>query len=123
MAPRSKNLFTTMDYGPLIEKKRQLIPELEAAMSEDGFFNDLKRSSEITREYKRTKKLLEQWDELESCRTNLKENEELTKGEDEELAEMAREEIPGFCRPRSKNSRTGFSMPCSLTMPTRIAMP
>lgn len=85
-----------MDYGPLIEKKRQLIPELEAAMSEEGFFNDLKRSSEVSREYKRTRKLLEEWDELQVCRTNLQENEELARGDDKDLADMASEEIPAL---------------------------
>ncbi|MDF1815353.1 MAG: peptide chain release factor 1 [Verrucomicrobiales bacterium] len=85
-----------MDYGPLIEKKRQRIPELESIMAEDGFFNDPGKSAEISREYNRTKKLLDEWDELQKCQTNLAENEELVKGDDEEMAEMAAEEIPGL---------------------------
>ncbi len=82
-----------MDYGSLIEKKKARVPEIEEIMAEDGFFNDPKRSAEISREYNRTKKLLEEWDELTQCRENLADNEELAKGDDE-LAEMAQEEIP-----------------------------
>ena len=84
-----------MDYGPLIEKKRQRIPELERIMSEEGFYTD-PNYAEISREYNRTKELLAQWDELEQCRKNLIENEELQKSDDEELAEMAAEEIPAL---------------------------
>lgn len=83
-----------MDYGPLIEKKRARIPEIEGIMSEEGFFNDQERAAEISREYNRTKSLLDEWDELTECRTNLKENQELAKSDDEEMAEMAAEEIP-----------------------------
>lgn len=83
-----------MDYGTLIEKKRQRLPELEGMMSADGFYDDQKRAAEISREYNRTTKLLEEWEELENCRSNLTENEEMAKGDDEELAEMASEEIP-----------------------------
>lgn len=83
-----------MDYGPLIEKKRSRIPELEKIMAEDGFFNDAKRAAEISREYNRTNKLLDCWEELQQCRSSLEENEELAKSSDEELAAMASEEIP-----------------------------
>ncbi|NNE92605.1 MAG: peptide chain release factor 1 [Verrucomicrobiales bacterium] len=83
-----------MDYAPLIEKKRSRLPELESAMSEDGFFNDPQSAAETTREYNRTKKLLEDWDLLEKSRAELEENRELAKSEDEEMAEMATEEIP-----------------------------
>ena len=83
-----------MDYGPLIEKKRQRVPELEGVMGEDGFFNDQKRAAEISREYNRTKKVIEEWDELQKCQTDLADNEELAKGEDKEMAELAEAEIP-----------------------------
>ena len=85
-----------MEYGPLIEKKRTRIPELESEMAADGFFNDPKVAAETTKEYNRTKKLLEDWDLLEKSRSELAENQELAKGDDEEMAEMAAEEIPAL---------------------------
>ncbi len=85
-----------MDYSSLIEKKRGRIPELERAMSEDGFFSDPKRSAEVSREYNRTKALLKEWDELQQCLADLADNEDLARSDDEELAEMAGEEIPAL---------------------------
>ena len=83
-----------MDYGPLIEKKRSRIPELESAMATDGFFSDAKRAGDMTREYNRTKGLLENWETLAKARRDLEENAALAKADDAELAEMAAEEIP-----------------------------
>ena len=83
-----------MDYGPLIEKKKRRIPELEETMAQEGFFNDPKAAAEVSREYNRTKELLEEWEKLSHCRAQLEENEELVKGDDAELAQMAEEEIP-----------------------------
>ena len=82
-----------MDYAPLIEKKRLRIPELEQSMAQDGFFDDPRRAGELTREYNRTRSLLEDWEALEKARSDLSENEELARGNDD-LAEMAGEEIP-----------------------------
>jgi len=83
-----------LDYGPLIEKKRSRIPELESAMATDGFFSDAKRAGDMTREYNRTKGLLENWETLAKARRDLEENAALAKADDAELAEMAAEEIP-----------------------------
>jgi peptide chain release factor 1 len=83
-----------LDYGSLIEKKRSRIPELESAMASDGFFADSKRAGELTREYNRTRGLLEDWETLAKARRDLEENVALSKGDEPELAEMAAEEIP-----------------------------
>ncbi len=83
-----------MDYAPLIEKKRQRIPEIEAAMSEDGFFNDQEQAATINKEYNRTKKLIEDWDLLEKTRAELADNKELASSDDPDMAEMAADEIP-----------------------------
>ena len=83
-----------MDYATLIEKKRLRIPELESLMAQDGFFDDPRAAGEMTREYNRTKALLEDWESLEKAKEDLVENQELAKGEDAEFAEMAAEEIP-----------------------------
>lgn len=85
-----------MDFAPLIAKKRDRLTELEAIMASDGFFEDPKQATEISREYNRTKTLLESWDRFANATSQLEENRELAKGEDAELAAMAEEEIPGL---------------------------
>lgn len=85
-----------MDYGPLIEKKRYRIPELESFMAQDGFFENPRQAGELTREYNRTKSLLEDWESLGKARSELEENRELAKSDDAAMAEMAAEEIPGL---------------------------
>jgi len=64
-------------------------------MAESGFFDDPRAATETTREYNRTRQLLEDWDDLVKARSDLAENEEMARGEDE-MAEMAAEEIPGL---------------------------
>ena len=53
-----------MDYTPLIEKRRQRLEELETVIAEPDFFNDQKKASEIMREHRRLKELMETWDSL-----------------------------------------------------------
>jgi peptide chain release factor 1 len=62
-------------------------------MAQDGFFDDPGKAGELTREYNRTKTLLEDWEALAKAREDLTENRELAKGDDADLAEMAVEEI------------------------------
>lgn len=83
-----------MDYAALIEKKKFRLPELESFMAQEGFFDDARKAAELTREYNRTKALLDDWETLGKTRTDLEENQELAKSDDEEMAEMAAEEIP-----------------------------
>ncbi len=85
-----------MDYAPLIEKKRLRVPELESLMAQDGFFGDPKQAGELTREYNRTKSLLEDWATLAKAKENLEENRLLAKESDPDMAEMAAEEIPAL---------------------------
>lgn len=65
-------------------------------MASEGFFADARRSTEISGEYNRAKALLESWDRFEKAKGQLAENLELAKGDDEELAAMAGEEIPSL---------------------------
>lgn len=83
-----------MNYAALIEKKKFRLPELESSMAQEGFFDDARKAAELTREYNRTKALLDDWESLNKAREELEENQELAKSEDEEMAEMAAEEIP-----------------------------
>lgn len=85
-----------MDYAPLIEKKRLRVPELESIMAQDGFFGEPKQAGELTREYNRTKSLLEDWATLAKAKENLEENRLLAKESDPDMAEMAAEEIPAL---------------------------
>ena len=83
-----------MNYGALMEKKGKRLEELEGQMSEEGFYDDSRRSSVVMREYKQVQRLLEFWREFQKTEENLRENEEIAKGDDEEMAQLASEEIP-----------------------------
>ncbi|HQW29349.1 MAG: peptide chain release factor 1 [Verrucomicrobiales bacterium] len=85
-----------MDYSQLIERKRFRLPELESFMAQDGFFDDPKAATELTREYNRLKLLLDDWETLAKAKIDLDENRDLVKSGDTEMAEMAEEEIPGL---------------------------
>ena len=83
-----------MDYGPLIEMRKQRFAEVEMAISDPDLFSDQKKATETMREHGRLKNLLEMWNELEASKQNLEENKELLKEGDPEIVEMAEEEIP-----------------------------
>ena len=68
-----------MDYTPLIEKRRQRLEELETVIAEPDFFNDQKKASEIMREHRRLKELMETWDSLNATEQQLADNQELAK--------------------------------------------
>lgn len=83
-----------MDYAPLIDKKRRRFAELESALASPDFFADPKKATALTREHAQLKRLLELWDELAKTRDDLAGNQELARGEDAEMAEMAAQEVP-----------------------------
>ena len=83
-----------MDFEPLIEKKRVRLVEIEDAMSAEDFYSDQRQAAEVSQEYNFIKKLLENWTLLEGLLGQLEDNRELAKGEDEEMAALASEEIP-----------------------------
>lgn len=85
-----------MDYGPLIEMRKQRFAEVEHAISDPDLFSDQKKATETMREHGRLKNLLEMWDDLQTSKVNLAENQELLKEDDDEIVEMAQEEIPGL---------------------------
>ncbi len=82
-----------MNYDSLIEKRKERFAEVEMAITDPDLFSDQKKASEIMREHRRLKELLEMWDELQKSKIDLVENEEMAKDEDAEIAEMATEEI------------------------------
>jgi peptide chain release factor 1 len=82
-----------LDFSPLIAKRRTRFVELEKAITDPSLFDDAKKAREVLKEHARVKELLSTWDELESSRKQLVENEELAKGSDAEIAELAKAEI------------------------------
>ena len=83
-----------MEFEPLIEKRRERLKELEVVMSAEDFYSDTKRVAEVSREYNQNKQLLEDWEKFSNARRQLKENHDLVKGDDEEMAALAQDEIP-----------------------------
>ena len=83
-----------MDYAPLMGSKRDRLAEMETIMGHEDFYSDPKKAGEISQEYNTLKKALANWDTYNEAQANLKENRELVKSGDSELAEMAEEEIP-----------------------------
>lgn len=82
-----------LDFTALIAKRRSRFDELEKAITDPSLFDDAKKAREVLKEHARLKELLSTWDELDRSRKQLVENEELSKGSDAEMAELARAEI------------------------------
>jgi peptide chain release factor 1 len=85
---------TFVDYSELISKKRARMEELDSVISVPGFFDDAKAAAKVMQEHKRTQQLLGRWKDLDDSRRQLEDNRELVRGDDEEMAAMAEEEIP-----------------------------
>nr|XP_061810396.1 peptide chain release factor 1-like [Nerophis lumbriciformis] len=93
-----------MDYAPLIEKRRERLAEIEELISDPQFYSNQKKASSTMREHRSLKRLLETWDKLENTIEEINGNEELAKGDDAELAEMAQAELPDLIANREKLS-------------------
>jgi len=83
-----------MQYGPLVEKRRARLAEVEQLMTESGFFDDPKKSATIMREHRQLSALCADWDKLQQLQEQLQDAEELAKSEDAEMAELAQLELP-----------------------------
>lgn len=83
----------SLDFTSLIQQRRDRFATLESAVTAPDLFNDAKKAREVLREHARIKELLTTVDELELARRHLTENEELARGADLEMAEMASAEI------------------------------
>ncbi len=83
-----------MEYATLIERKRERLEELEEMIGDPALFEDKARAGELLREHRRVQELMAEWEELEEVKRQIAENEQLGNSEDEELAEMARAELP-----------------------------
>lgn len=83
-----------MDFGPLIEQKREQFSELEKQVASASLFENPKRAREVLREHAGLKSLLGDWDCLAKAVRELEENRTLVLETDPELAELAQAEIP-----------------------------
>ena len=83
-----------MDYRAIIETKRARFHLLEELMGQPGFFDDARKAGELTREHRQLEGLLQNWDAYQRQLAELEESRALAHGEDAELAEMARTELP-----------------------------
>jgi peptide chain release factor 1 len=83
-----------MDYRAIIETKRARFHLLEELMGQPGFFDDARKAGELTREHRQLEGLLQNWDAYQRQLAELEESRALAHGEDAELAEMARAELP-----------------------------
>ena len=84
-----------MDFASLISRKTDRFRELDAEISAGSIYNDPRRARELLREHTRLKELLRDWELLLKQRSELADNQEMAKGNDE-LAEMAQAEIPAL---------------------------
>ena len=82
-----------MDLQPHIEKFATRMTELESELGDPKVFENNRRAQELGREYSHLKNLVAQGERYLKARDELSENRTLAEGADEEMAEMAREEI------------------------------
>ncbi len=85
-----------MDYSSLIAKRRERFSELEDAVGDPDLFSDPKRATGILREHRKLKQTLDLWENLQTAKRQLADNQELAKSDDPDFAAMAAEEIPGL---------------------------
>ena len=85
-----------MDFAPLLARKTDRFRELEAEISSANLYDDPRKAREILREHTRLKELIAGWALLQKSRIELAENQEMAKGDDDEMAEMAAAEIPAL---------------------------
>jgi peptide chain release factor 1 len=83
-----------MDYRAIIETKRARFLLLEELMGQPGFFDDPKKAGELTREHRQLGSLLQNWDAYQRQVAELAASRDLAHGEDAELAELARADLP-----------------------------
>ena len=80
------------DLNPFVER----LAELDRMMAEPDFFSDSRKSATVAREHQKLSRLLELRDRFTATEKQLQENRELMAdgSADEELREMAQDEIP-----------------------------
>src|SRR5882762_6375492 len=85
-----------MDFAPLVSKKADRFRELEAAIAAPDFYSNPKKAGEMMREHTRARELLTLWEDFRKAQIELRESQEMARGADADLAEMAAAEIPAL---------------------------
>jgi peptide chain release factor 1 len=82
-----------MNVLPHIEKFRRRGAELEAELANPAVYADQRRAGDLARELQRVKKLLDDQARWETIQQQIVENEQLARGNDLEMAELAKAEL------------------------------
>ncbi len=82
-----------MDLQPHIAKFAARMAEVEVELGDPKVFENNRRAQELGREYSRLKNLVQLGEQLRKAKGELDENRALVDGGDEEMAEMAAEEV------------------------------
>ncbi|MDP6903160.1 MAG: peptide chain release factor 1 [Verrucomicrobiota bacterium] len=82
-----------MDLQPHIAKFAARMAEVEVELGDPKVFENNRRAQELGREYSRLKNLVQLGEQLDKAKGELEENRALVDGGDEEMAEMAAEEV------------------------------
>ncbi len=85
-----------MDFTALVARKRDRFAELDDAVNSPNLFDDPRRAQDVLREHAQLKSLLDRWTAFEKAKRELAENEALARGDDAEMAELAKAEIPAL---------------------------
>lgn len=85
-----------MEKLPDIEPFRHRYQEIDARMASADFYHDARMAAQLSREHQKLGELLERYAELRKVEQDLQESREIAADSsgDEELREMAREELP-----------------------------
>ena len=86
-------LFCSMDFQPHIAKFAARMAEVETELGDPKVFENNRRAQELGREYARLKKLVQLGDRLSKVLMELRDIQALTEGDDDEMREMAADEI------------------------------
>ncbi len=82
-----------MSIDASIEKARARAAELEETLSQPDAYADQRRASDLARELQRLRDLVALYERRQSVQRQIAENEDLVKGTDTELAELAAAEL------------------------------
>jgi peptide chain release factor 1 len=83
-----------MDFAPLIAKKSDRFRELEAEIADGSVFGNPAHARDVMREHAQLKDLIAAWEAFQKKQRELADSQELAKGDDPEMAEMAEAELP-----------------------------
>jgi len=103
-----------MEYDAILALKQARFDEVEAAVGAPDLYADPARARTLLQEHAHLKSLLAIWARYQSLQRELEQNRELAGSSEEELAELAANEIPTL---EEALTRTDFEMQVALLPP------